>query len=159
MDIQTHTLGVVSVMSVCPEEVGHNIASMWLGNRLLIVHSCSQDQPHPKIAFHKSIELGLEEHFLEVLSFLVFGQSLFSWPLVFWLRLSWFTCTDIPAHNSSVTCWMDGGGVIFGISSTRSINWNYNTHCYCLRQTDRTTHAGGWTHIIWFRPYSSMNPL
>ena len=72
-----------------------------------------------------SLELGLEEHFLEVLSFyffaLVFGQSVFFLTACVRLRLSGFACTDIPAHNSSVTRRMSGGVDIFEISSTRSI--------------------------------------
>ena len=55
----------------------------------------------------KSVELGLEEHFLEVLSFyffaLVFGQSVFFLTACV---LSGFACIDIPAHNSSVTRWI-----------------------------------------------------
>ena len=52
----------------------------------------------------KSVDLGLEEHFLEVLSFyffaLVFGQSVFFLTACV---LVGFACTDIPAHNSLVT--------------------------------------------------------
>ena len=32
---------------------------------------------------------------------------------MFWLRLSGFACTNIPAHNSSVTCRMSGYLFVF----------------------------------------------